>query len=298
MELLLIILVILMVMSVTVRVVILHPFKAVYYGVVDIWQYFRYHKWNNARYGYIRAYIGLFGKGKTLSAVHDVVSQYLKYNDKKVWCVRRKKWVTQKVHIISNVELHSVPYEKFVSLAQIVNVAETVTAQDDENDTLTLTIALADELSVQMNSRNFKTNIDPLFLNTILTCRHYHLGFIYTAQRFGHVDALLRQVTSLVINCCKNWRVQILEDFDAWEMENAASPTQLQPLHRYGFFISNKDFNAYDTFACVGNLAKSCKEGDMLSEEEILSLQCNGNADINQNMRLSRKFLRTRKKTK
>lgn len=249
-------------------------------------------------YGYIKAYVGLFGKGKTLSAVHDVVGQYKHYNNKKVWCKRRKKFVTQKVHIISNVDLVGIPYEKFVSLSQIVKVAQEVTAKDDENDTLTVTIALADELSVQMNSRNFKTNIDALFLNTILTCRHYHLGFVYTAQRFGHVDALLRQVTSVVISCNKIWRVQCLNYYDAWEMENASSPTMLTPLRRMGFFVTNKDFNAYDTFACVGNLAKSCAEGDMLSEQEILALQCNNGVNMDNVLSPSRKYRKTRKKMK
>lgn len=284
--------------SVVVRTLVFHPVHTVHYSITDIYAYLRRLKWHEMDYGYIKAYVGLFGKGKTLSAVHDVVGQYKKYNNRKVWCKRRKKFVIQKVHIISNVELTGVPYEKFISLSQIVKVAQDVTAKDDANDTLTVTIALADELSVQMNSRNFKTNIDALFLNTILTCRHYHLGFVYTAQRFGHVDALLRQVTSVVISCNKIWRVQCLNYYDAWEMENASSPTMLSPLRRTGFFITNNDFNAYDTFACVGNLAKSCAEGDMLSEQEILSLQCNNGANMENVLSPSRKYRKTRKRMK
>lgn len=284
--------------SVVVRTLVLHPVHTIHYSVADLYNYIKRLQWHEMNYGYIKAYVGLFGKGKTLSAVHDVVGQYKHYNNKKVWCKRRKKFVTQKVHIISNVDLTGVPYEKFVSLSQIVKVAQEVTTKDDENDTLTVTIALADELSVQMNSRNFKTNIDALFLNTILTCRHYHLGFVYTAQRFGHVDALLRQVTSVVISCNKIWHVQCLSYYDAWEMENASSPTMLTPLRRTGFFVTSNDFNAYDTFACVGNLAKSCAEGDMLSEQEILALQCNNGANMDNVMSPSRKYRKTRKKMK
>lgn len=296
MVIVLIIILLLFCFSVVVRTILLHPINATRYSVLDIYNFIRKCKWREMAYGYIRAYVGLFGRGKTLSAVHFVRKQYKKYNGKKVWCKRRKKFVTQIVHIISNVELKDVPYEKFISLAQIVNVAQTVTAKDDENDTLTVTIALADELSVQMNSRNFKTNIDALFLNTILTCRHYHLGFVYTAQRFSHVDALLRQVTSVVISCEKVWRVQCQSFYDAWEMENATSPAMLKPLRRTGFFVTNKDFNAYDTFACVGNLAKSCAEGDMLPPEKILELQCNNPANMDSVMNPSRKYRRTRKK--
>lgn len=88
-----------------------------------------------------------------------------------------------------------------------------------------------------MNSRNFKTNIDPLFLNTILTCRHYYISLYYTAQRFGHVDALLRQVTSCVIDCDKLWRLQRLNTYDAWDMENATNIQLLQPIARGCWFV-------------------------------------------------------------
>ena len=39
--------------------------------------------------------------------------------------------------------------------------------------------------------------------------------------------------------------------------------------------MRNRDYAAYNTLACVGNLKKSMKEGDMMSEEEILKLQQN-----------------------
>ena len=132
---------------------------------------------------------------------------------------------------------------------------------------MTCVLVLGDEFSVQMNSRSFKTNIDPLFLNTILTCRHHHISLIYTAQRFSHVDALLRQVTSYVVQCDKLWRVMRQKYFDAWELENANSPSLCKPLRRSGWFVSNIDYNAYDTLACVGNLVKSMKDGDMISEQ-------------------------------
>ena len=51
-----------------------------------------------------------------------------------------------------------------------------------------------------------------------MTCRHHYISLYYTAQRFGHVDALLRQVTSY---CDKLWRFQRLKYYDAWELENA-----------------------------------------------------------------------------
>lgn len=183
---------------------------------------------------------------------------------------------------------------------RFVLCAERNQAYDDENDTLTVTLVLGDEFSVQMNSRNFKSNVDPLFLNTLLTCRHYHISLFYTAQRFGHVDALLRQVTSAVVDCNKLWRFQRQNVYDAWEMENATNPALLTPKCRSCWFVTDRDYNAYDTLACVGNLKRSMQQGDMMSEEEILALQCNNQQTNMEGIaKPSRKFLhRLRKERK
>jgi len=258
----------------TFRCAVFHPFLMVWNGVKDAFFYIRHKEYNRCSSGELVGYTGLFGRGKTLSAVHKVAGSFRRYDGKSVWCPRRKRFVTQCIKVISNVSL-SVPYESLVSLEQIVLAAERNREYDDANDTLTVTLVLGDEFSVQMNSRNFKTNIDPLFLNTILTCRHYYISLYYTAQRFGHVDALLRQVTSYVIECSKLWRFQRLYTFDAWELENATSPKLLTPLNKKCWFVRDRDYNAYDTLACVGNLKHAMKAGDMMSEEEILKLQQN-----------------------
>lgn len=279
-----------------VRCAVSHPISLTVYGVKDVYLYFRHKKHNFCGTGELVGYVGLFGKGKTLSAVHRVVTAYNHYDGKPVWCPRRKKIVTQRVKVISNVSL-SIPYEEFISLEQVVLDAERKQAYDNENDTLTVTLVLGDEFSVQMNSRNFKTNIDPLFLNTILTCRHYYISLYYTAQRFGHVDALLRQVTSSVIECNKLWRFQRLSVYDAWDMENAANTLMLKPIARSCWFVKDRDYTAYDTLACVGNLKKSMKEGDMMSEEEILKLQQNTQqANMDGVSRPSKRWMKRRKK--
>lgn len=283
-------------LSVCFRVGMFHPFKTVRYVVMDCLKWMRYHKWNICSTGQLIAFVGLFGKGKTLSAVHFVLSKYKKYNNKRIYDFGRKKWVTQKVHIISNVKLNGVPYENFVGLAQIVQVADRFRKQDEKNDTLTCVFVLGDEFSVQLNSRKFKENIDPLFLNTLLTCRHHHITLVYTSQRFAHVDALLRQVTSFVIDCDKKWRFMVHGQYDAFALENASDPTLVCPLRRFGWFVSDADYNAYDTLACVDNLSKSCRSGDMLSEDEILTLQQNNSINMDAVLKPSRKYIRSSKK--
>ena len=258
----------------TFRCAVSHPVSLVVNGVRDLITYVQHKDYNTYGTGELVAYTGLFGKGKTLSAVHRVVSAYRQYDGKPVWCPRRKKMVTQRIHVISNVSL-SIPYEDFISLEQVVLEAERKETYDNDHDTLTVTLVLGDEFSVQMNSRGFKTNIDPLLLNTILTCRHYYISLYYTTQRFGHVDALLRQVTSYVCECDKFWRFQRQSLYDAWDLENATNVQLITPFARRCWFVKNEDYAAYNTLACVGNLKKSMRAGDMMSEEEILKLQQN-----------------------
>lgn len=277
------------------RLAVFHPLVTLFYGVCDGFKYVYYKRWRECPAGKLICYTALFGKGKTLSVVYYVVSKYRKYNDKRIYDKFRKKWVTQKIHIISNVELN-VPYEKFVSLEQVVRVSEKFHDMDYANDTLTVTLVLGDEFSVQMNSREFKKNIDPLFLNTLLTCRHHHISLIYDAQRFAHVDALLRQVTSYVVECNKCWRYMCHSYYDAFALENASEPALVRPFKRTGFFVRNRDYNAYDTLACVDNLKKSFDKKDMMSEAEILDLQRNNGANMDAVLKPSRKFVRMQKK--
>lgn len=280
----------------TLRCAVFHPVALIFNGVKDVYHYIRRREYNLCGTGELVAYTGLFGKGKTLSAVHRVVSAYHQYDGKKVWCPRRKKLVSQRVKVISNVAL-SIPYEDFISLEQIVLAAEHNKEYDDEHGTLTVTLVLGDEFSVQMNSRNFKTNIDPLFLNTILTCRHYYISLYYTAQRFGHVDALLRQVTSYVVDCDKLWRFQRQNYYDAWDLEQSTNTQLIRPYSRRCWFVRDRDYNAYNTLACVGNLKKAMKAGDMMSEEEILKLQQNTEAvNMEGVSRPSRRWLRSKRR--
>lgn len=270
--LILLICIILFIFSVIFRCIVMNPHFTIYYGFKDIIDYFRYKQWNNARCGELIAYVGLFGKGKTLSCVHTVVSRYKRYNNKRVYDVFRHRFVKQKVIVLSNVDL-KIPYVKFENLNQIVELSHDYDDLDKLNNTLTYLYVLGDEFSVQLNSRNFKTNINAHVLNSILTCRHYHMSIFYTAQRFNHVDALLRQVTQLVISCDKLWRFQRHNYYDAYELESCTNPLNVKPIKRTCWFVRNKDYNAYDTLACVDNLSKDALEGNMLSDMEILQLQ-------------------------
>lgn len=269
---------------------------AAFYVCKDTFLYFKHKMSRLVKTGEIIGFIGLFGRGKTLSAVHKVCSIYRAKNGLRVYCPRRKKWVKQVVHIVSNVHLVGIPYEKLESLEQVVLSTDTVRDQDDANDTLTVTLVLIDEAGSELNSRAFRSNIDPLLLNSILTCRHWNISIFYTAQRFGHVDALMRQVTSYVLSCEKMWRFQFQKKYDAWELEQASSPANVACKAILCWFVKDKDYKAYDTFECVDKLKKDMKEGQMMSMEEILALRV-GTETVNmQGVNYSKAYKRRQKK--
>lgn len=288
--------IVLMIYILPFRIAVMHPINTVRYGIVDFYKYLKFKNWRLLDGGVLNCYGAHFGGGKTLSMAHFITELYEKKNNKKVWDRGRKKWVTQKIHVISNFDLLLIPYEPLESLAQVVACAKMNKKIDEEQDTRTVTMVLIDEASVQLNSRNFKTNIDALFLNTLLTCRHYHISLWYSSQKFKLTDALMRSVTQRYINCKKVWRFMCLNEYDADEIEYASDPTMVKPLRRTGYFITDKDYSSYDTLATVDNLNKSVNEGDMLTEKEILEMrgELNPNNDAVSNRSFKHKMRKRR----
>mgnify|MGYP000007709848 CR=1 FL=1 len=78
------------------RQITFHPLQTGIHAVKDFIAYVRHKGWNTCPVGALDIYCGYFGSGKTLSLVHKVVGLYNRYNDKPVWCNRRKKFVTPK----------------------------------------------------------------------------------------------------------------------------------------------------------------------------------------------------------
>ncbi len=275
-----------------VRLTILHPVLTFKYACKDIVNYIKYHRWNEYKYGVFDCYDAdegrVFGSGKTLSCVYRVRRDFKRYNNKKVFDFSRKKFVTQKVRVLTNLTLTDIPYEKLVNLGQIIQTTEKVKSMDLENDSLTCTIVLIDECQNQLNSRSFKDNISPMMLKQLTECRHFNMSIYYDCPRFKQVDALLRQCTSMVVKNNKVWRWQIQHTYDASEIEAKPNLDSCRVHKHSGFFIENELFNAYDTKEIIDNLQKAHERGDFLSEEEILALQCNSQL-INNNVVISKK---------
>lgn len=294
------ILIFICIISPTFRCALFHPFKTIINAVIDIYKYFKYKKWNEAEYGEIVGYIAdngrKFGCGKTLTAVEFLTSLYDKYNDKIVWCKERKKFVTQKIQILSNVTLTTIPFINFISLGQYVSLLNKTVETDKENDTLTVTYAFIDEASSILNSRSFKDNLSAPVISSIVTCRHMHSGLIYSTQKPKLTDCLLRTVTSYYVGCDKLWRFQRTNYYDSDSLEYAVDPTIVQPFKRGCWFIENKHFAKYDSFELLKTIEKKCEEGDMMSEEEILTHLQMPEPNADNIINTSRKYRKSRKK--
>lgn len=251
------------------RCALLHPFSTVYYLIKDFYNYIRFKKWREFKgYGKIICATALFGGGKTLTTTVVVRRIYKKYNGLTVYNSKTGEWVQQRIIIHSNVDFTDIYFVPLVSTQEIIDVSNNF----NQDNFMDCHIFLIDEASTQLNSRQFKKNFDnPDLLNTVLTCRHVKIGIYLTAQRFNHMDALMRQVTSTTQDCAHFWRLYRINFYDAWMIENSSNVNLIKPLYTRTMFIKDKDYKAYDTFAIVGNLIKSQQQGDMETPAEILS---------------------------
>lgn len=234
-------------------------------GAVDIYTYFKHKEYNRChffgRIYMITAYRNkVFGSGKTLDMTMVARYVYNRYNGLPVWNEDKQTFVTQHIHLISNVDLLDVPYTPFISAEQMKNV------EQEEDD---ITIFVFDEVGAIWNSRNYKDNISTELLKRLLQVRKNKIGIICTAQRFKFVDALLRQITGSLYCVNKTWRILSVREYDAVSFENCDNIDMLKPLSKKYKFVFDKDYLAYDTSAIVDDLKKK----DMLTDAEILSAQ-------------------------
>ena len=277
------------------RMIVLHPFRSLFYFLKDSVLYFLRKDWRICKTGQLNCYFAHFGGGKTLSATQFIRKQYKRYNNKKIYDRDQKKYVMQRVLVLSNVEFVGLPAVKLESLAQIVSIASKNKELDRSEGYRTCIIVFIDEASSQLNSREFKSNITPDFLNTLVTSRHYNMSIIYTTQKFKLVDALLRSVTQKAILCKKSWRTVELLYYDADELEYASNPMLVKPLFRKSYWCSDKLFQTYDTLATVDKLRKSMDKGDYLTEQEILALRGSLQSDNDLITQRSRRWKRLAK---
>lgn len=220
----------------TLRCFVFNIHFVVFYAVKDFFNYIKLKKWRIWNGYGMDIFVGMFGRGKSLAASMYVLHQAKKY----------------KLNVLSNVKLFGYPYTELVNYKQIIDAPDN-------------TIIFIDEISTVFNAREWKDfNINLLF--QLLQCRKNKKKIVATAQRFGHVDKLIRDITSYVVDCDKLWRFQRLKFYDAWDYENCMNAQLLKPAERDCVFVFDKNYHGYDTSELIDNV----KRTDFKSNAEIL----------------------------
>lgn len=234
----------------------------------DLFFYFYNHEYDSAKktIGRMICFCGLFGYGKTLSLVHTVVKMFKRYNNKKIRI--DGKLVTQRVCVLSNVELTSIPYYQFNNLQDLVNLAQNVSEYDLEHDTYTVIYVIFDEIQNALYCRNYKSNLTPDALRVLTQIRKYHLSIYMTSTRFSQTDCTIRQDCMYTVDCSKFWRIARNVYYDSWEYENAFDVSEIKPIEKKYWFVRNKDYNAYYTNKLTEIISNDIFSGNVIPFDE------------------------------
>lgn len=225
--------------------------NVLFYGIKDIVKLIIFRKKEFKLYG-IDMYIGMFGKGKTLSMVHKAQQIYKFFGDD--------------VTFLSNIKLNSIPYIPLENFEQLIDL---------ENKDKLGYVVIIDEVSSVLSHRNY-SNFPIELIGLLTQQRKKKIYIMATAQRFFMVDKIFRSITTNIIDCNKFWRFEHCKVFDAWEFENSGIVKPRRLNHSY-WFIKDKDFSAYDT----SEMIDKNKSQDFISNEESIKRKCLENTVIN-----------------
>ncbi|WP_417202841.1 zonular occludens toxin domain-containing protein [Acetoanaerobium sticklandii] len=213
--------------------------------IIDIYRYIKYKQWLLFDGFGLHIFVGLFGKGKTISMVQLAYSYACRYPH---------------LNIYTNIDLKDFPNPERIT--RLVNYNQIIDSPPDS-------LFVIDEISTLFQSRSWANFPMPL-LSQLLQVRKNKKMIIATAQRFSHVDKLIRDVTYSVIDCnCifKRWNFCTWYIAEDWEDKNPMSIPV--PYNRSTFIQTDKLRNLYDTYEIISNKNKE----DFLTSEEILTRQ-------------------------
>lgn len=242
-----------------------------YYSVRDIYEYFKYKKWKNFTESGIDLYIGMFGRGKTLSIVHRVRKIYETYGDS--------------IKFISNVELKGIPYIPLINFNQLLDL------QAEPEDGVQGYVVVIDEVSSVLSNRNY-ANFPLELLSTLTQQRKRHIKILSSCQRYYMCDKLYRTLSNYVYDCDKLWRFQTWRKYDAWDYENAMNPRLIKCLGVGTWFVKNRDFESYSTEQMI---TKDMCNAFISNEESIIRKGFDATTNLDAISKPSRALSRYRK---
>lgn len=206
--------------------------------------------------------------------VSQVRAIYRMYNNKLVYDFDKKIFVKQHIRVFSNVSLKNIPYIPFTGISQFAKIDEyykkAYLPYNEPFQPQDIIIFAVDEIGHVFNSRDFKSNFSTETLTRMLQVRKNKILWIGTSQRWGLVDKIIRETSSSVTTCKKFWRFILLQEYDAYDLENAKNPDILKPINTTVWFALDSDYKSYDTNQLVEQLNKQINEGDIITTEMIL----------------------------
>ncbi|MCX7748835.1 MAG: hypothetical protein N2645_18395 [Clostridia bacterium] len=263
----------------------------VFWRIVDIIIYYRDRLYLNFDGFGLHIYCGMFGSGKTSTMVRDAYMTAKRYpqvtilTNMKLFFNDPQKTILSEIVRFLNDKLPEkyTPYVKFGLLPLMFykpGLNNNILPLTDYKDIVTSppnTLILLDELSSVFNSRDWKKQGIPApLLGVLLQVRKERKMLMATAQRFIHVDALLRQITFTVRVCsCMAGRWNWVNVYDGWEYENQNPVKPATLLRLYAFIQGNSIRNLYDTYEMVQKI----KTAEYMTDEEILEKQGAGSVN-------------------
>lgn len=284
--------------SPTFRCLLLNLHKYIFNRLVDIYKYFRYLKFHEAKTQGVLCFLAsekkVFGSGKTLMCVKYLYNYYNKYNNKKIYIKDEEgNYIPkiQKIVVFSNLDIEGIPSIWFDSLEMLEEWgAKKKELEENNPDCIFKLIILTDELGAILNSRSFKSNISNAGINTILQQRHLDIClWVSSSQRFNFIDALYRNTIDKAVTCrligLLDFKKRLLytESYLAQDVENVGNigDNKIKPLKKKCFYIVDDDYNRYDTKHMIDDLIHKQKSGDLICDEEYLKNLQLDNQSIN-----------------
>ena len=304
------------------RCLIFNIHKALYYAGVDLYTYIKENKWNDFNYFGIDMFIGMFGHGKTLSMTSKARKLYRKYGNSIRFVSNYELKDIPYIPLVNFNQIVNLGREALEDIPKYFESDDTLPSyyyddkgrvkkeyrrkvkvgMDENNEPIYErkiirpsykgTVVLIDEIEDLLSHRNYASF--PLqMLNTLTQQRKAHIYIMCSAQRFFMVDKLFRGITTHVIDCNKYWRFQHSVYYDAWDYENAMNPQLVKRLLSRWTFITNKDFDSYDTTQMI---SEDMSTQFISNEEQLTRIGLDNivNSDAVKNP--SRKLRKTRRK--
>lgn len=217
--------------------------------IIDTVKYFKYKEWKIFKGYGLRIYTGLFGAGKTSTMVRDAYVICKKYSQ---------------VTLLTNMTIVNFP--KHTKIIFLDDYKQIISSPAN-------TLILIDEIATIFNARDWKTDGVPApLLGQLLQVRHVRKMILATAQKFDHVDKLIRQITFDVRECmCIMGRWNFVKVYNAMDYEatigNSEKTGRVKRI--YGFLQTDQVRSLFDTMEMVERMKKK----QYLNDVEVLAKQ-------------------------